>query len=121
MKYRIYALIDPRINTIRYVGITSGTLEFRLNWHYTACDDKTHYMNKGILPNNPVAKWMRALKKHNLKPTIILLEDTNNPKREKYWIQTISNKGNNLFNVTWNPHRKSKVRRNVRGRKVKHK
>lgn len=110
MKYRIYALLDPKTKIIRYVGLTTHTIEFRLEWHYAACDDKTHYMNKGRIPNNPVAKWVRALKKYGMKPLVILLEETNDRKREKYWIQAITTRGNNLFNVMHNPYRKGKFK-----------
>jgi hypothetical protein len=89
MEIKIYGLVDPIDNKIRYVGKTRNTLSYRLEQHYRGSQE-----NK-----TPKMKWINNLKEENLKPLIIELEkcDENNwIERERYWI----NKLNDLTNST---------------------
>lgn len=89
MEIKIYGLVDPRNNEIRYVGQTKRKLEVRLSRHML---DKPRQ-------NNHKYNWICSLKKENLKPIIIELEtcdDTNWKERERHWIGRYSN----LTNLT---------------------
>ena len=89
MEIRIYGLVDPRDNKIRYVGKTKRQLNKRLY---------EHIFNKRTIRTYK-SNWITALKKENLNPLIIELEicDENNwIEREQYWI----NKLDNLTNLT---------------------
>jgi hypothetical protein len=57
----IYVLVDPRDNSIRYVGKTSNP-KYRLSGHITECKKESvvHYR----------ARWIKTLLKENLKPEI---------------------------------------------------
>lgn len=85
-EYKIYSLNHPITKEIRYVGITTSTLNCRLSQHkYQALkkDGNTH-----------VCKWIRALNKENLLPTINLIEFCNKKnweEREQFWIKQFSN------------------------------
>lgn len=89
MEIKIYGLLDPRTNNIRYVGQTKRDLSVRLSRHIL---DKPKC-------NNHKYNWICSLKNENLKPIIIELEicnDTNWKERERYWIGQY----NNLTNLT---------------------
>ncbi len=57
----IYVLIDPRDNSVRYVGKTSNP-KYRLSGHIAECKKEStiHYR----------ARWIKTLLKENLKPEI---------------------------------------------------
>lgn len=78
-KVKIYKLIDPITNEVRYVGKTIQKLNERLNLHlHPQNNDFTHRAN-----------WIRKLKQENLKPIIELIEecdDENWVEREIFWI-----------------------------------
>jgi len=82
-KVKIYALIDGRDNTIRYIGKTIQSLNNRLSSHCSLNDnDLTHRAN-----------WIRELKTLNLKPIIKLIEEVGEniwEDREIYWIDYYS-------------------------------
>lgn len=58
--YKIYSLIDPRNNEIKYIGRTSTSLERRLSSHLSDPKRKEKY------------EWCQYLLKNNLKPIIRL-------------------------------------------------
>jgi hypothetical protein len=89
MEIRIYALVDPQTNEVRYVGKTKRTLRIRLRAHIT--DNPKHNTHK--------FNWIKKLKSFGFEPIIIELEvcnENNWIEREKYWIQQY----NNLTNLT---------------------
>jgi hypothetical protein len=84
-KIKIYKLVDPRTNKIRYVGKTKNTLHKRYTEHL-------YRAKQGH--NSKVYSWIRKLLKLNLKPLIELIEycESNNwEEREKYWISYYPN------------------------------
>lgn len=91
---KIYGLIDPRDNRIRYVGKTKRDLDKRLN---------EHLMNVYLKNNTYKNKWIKKLLKLQLCPIIILLEECNEngwELREEYWIRYYKDKYNDLTNAT---------------------
>ncbi len=92
--WSVYSLIDPRDNTIRYVGITTDTAT-RLDQHL---DDAKKKSEKG--------KWLTELKQAGLSPVLRVLEPINATgdtraiarDRERYWIQTLLQSGAHLVN-----------------------
>lgn len=91
MSCSIYTLTDPRTDAIRYVGVTMFTLRQRLLDHIRKArwGEKTHR-----------AAWIRQLLKLGLKPTINLLEETEDRYRECYWIAKLRAEGCDLVNTT---------------------
>jgi hypothetical protein len=89
MEIKIYALIDPRDERIRYIGKTQQPLNKRLSQHISS-----------PYKNNPHKfNWLKQLKENELKPLIVLIEtcDENNwVEREKHYIQKLEN----LTNIT---------------------
>jgi hypothetical protein len=89
MEIRIYGLVDPRDNKIRYVGKTKNTLKKRLSEHLYKKENSNTYKHN----------WISSLKNIDLKPFIIELEvcdETNWVEREQHWISKIDN----LTNLT---------------------
>jgi len=87
----IYILIDPRNNSIRYIGKTVQKLEYRL---------KQHLSEKS---NHKRATWIKSLKRENLVPVIKEIDycdytDSNN--LEISWIEKYRFIGENLTNMT---------------------
>jgi hypothetical protein len=86
MKYiKIYKLIDPITNEIRYIGKTKNILSKRYNEHMSRAK-KGH--------NSHVYYWISNLLKDSLKPIIELVEEcteNNWEEREKYWISFYPN------------------------------
>lgn len=78
---KIYALVCPVSNEVRYIGKTSQTLKARLAAH---CSDAKRS------DNSHKCRWIRKLSRKSLRPTIWLLEEV--PKgigwqdRERAWI-----------------------------------
>lgn len=66
MNYKLYILICPIDNCVRYVGITSKSLKERL---------KIHIRNRNRKKNYYKENWIQKLKKQNLKPQIKLVAD----------------------------------------------
>lgn len=86
---RIYALVDPRTDAIRYVGVTSQQLETRLSMHLSSVSaGKT----------SPVYQWIAELRELGLRPTIKLVEETHDRLREMYWIAFFRERGMDLTN-----------------------
>lgn len=91
-KVKIYKLIDPITNEVRYIGKTIQKLNERLNLHlHPHNNDFTHRAN-----------WVRSLIKDNSKPIIEIIEECNDEnweEREKFWILEYS-KTCNLTNYS---------------------
>jgi group I intron endonuclease len=92
MKYKIYKLIDPITNEIRYVGRTIQTLENRLKKHLKA-EDKSHRVN-----------WIKSLSAKDLQPKIELICETTTfedcCELESFYINKYKNEGMRLVNMT---------------------
>jgi hypothetical protein len=89
MEIKIYGLVDPKNNQIRYIGKTQQPLKRRLTQHI--------YDNG--LSNKYKYNWINKLKNEGLKPQIIELETCNEEnwvEREKFHIKN----NNNLTNLT---------------------
>lgn len=88
--HTIYALIDPRTNKVRYVGITNDVYaRFRQHLH---CDGN----------NLEKDAWIKELKSSQLMlimRTLEVVDDIVKARgREKYWIQHYKSLGACLFN-----------------------
>lgn len=94
IEYKIYGLVCPLTNEIRYIGYTSKTLNERLSNHMRDLSDKRWLTHK--------RNWLLKLKRLNMKPTIILLEDNIFSEDDacEYEIQYIKEYMNNGFNLT---------------------
>lgn len=94
-QYQIYALIDPRDNTIRYIG-KSDDVKYRYYQHL-------HSIGGG----RQERQWIRELKILELVPALRILETIDkNPNahklvlvRERYWIDNLISTGHPLINV----------------------
>ena len=94
MKGKIYKLIDPRDNKIRYIGQTTKDLNKRFRGH----------MNDSLLQKKDFkkCKWIRKLVRLGLLPIIELIEEVDISildDREEYWIKYYLDLGNNLTNT----------------------
>lgn len=93
-KGKIYGLIDPRDNAIKYIGQTIQTLRTRLS---------DHINDRNLRKNTKKNNWIKKLKKNNLPIRIYLIEYCDISKldeREIYWIATLRNQRANLKNGT---------------------
>lgn len=90
---KIYGLFDPRTDELRYIGKTIVPLSIRFNGHISHGKNRRTYC----------ARWIKSLKKENLKPEIFEL-DTVPCKEwqfwEQWWIQYMRSLGCNLTNTT---------------------
>lgn len=90
-KIKIYYLKDPESLKIRYVGMTSKSLEYRLKKHIENAKYTKH--------NKHLCNWINKLLKNNLKPIIELIEEVNFDiwqQKEIYYISIYPN----LLNFT---------------------
>jgi hypothetical protein len=93
--YQIYALIDPRDNTVRYVGISIDADE-RFISHL-------HDPNASL----PKTRWIRELRQEGLSPVMQILETIEAGanalslacQRELHWINEMQRRGYTLLNV----------------------
>ncbi len=74
---KVYALVDPRDNTVRYVGRTTKDLEQRLQEHLTKPT------------NNKTRAWFASLDFQKQKPAIRLITHASSVEEEIYWIAKI--------------------------------
>lgn len=94
-RYQIYALVDPRDNAIRYVGL-SDDVKVRQYQH-----------TRGYAGNVQEQRWIEELQRDGLSPLLQVLEtiDTGDDKyalareREEYWISEMKRLGCSLLNV----------------------
>lgn len=91
MKGKIYILIDPNTNKIRYVGMTKLSLKHRLSLHLKEKPKVTYKSH-----------WIQSLKKDNKEPIISQIDFSDNleelSKKEIYWIQYYLKQGEKLTN-----------------------
>lgn len=88
----IYTLSDPITLKIKYVGITSKTLEKRLKGHLKTKNNFTHKAN-----------WIKKLQKENLLPIIEEIDVVKFEEWqfwEQYWISQFKSWGYSLTNHT---------------------
>ena len=82
-KYKIYKLVDPRIQDeedpkrVRYIGWTNKKLYDRLGNHMT---EARHDVTQQHTHKN---RWINSLLKQGLKPEIQLVDETDNPEEIK--------------------------------------
>lgn len=92
MKHKIYVLIDPRNNDVRYVGRTIQTLDNRLKKHLRAIY-KSHRVN-----------WIKSLTLEKVIPIIELICEVNDfeecKKMERFYIDKYRKDGYDLVNMT---------------------
>lgn len=91
--YTIYALIDPRDNQIRYIGITKKNLKSRLNNHYY----------KDARDNLAKRTWLNELTDLGMKALIEEIETVTEEQAcfsEEFWIAHYRSIGVNLLNMT---------------------
>jgi group I intron endonuclease len=92
MKYKIYKLIDPNTNEIRYIGRTVQKLENRLKKHLNA-NDKSYRVN-----------WIKSLLNKDLFPIIELICETESFETccelEQFYIEKYKKEGLKLVNMT---------------------
>lgn len=92
MEYKIYFLIDPRTNEIRYVGKTTKNLNKRLFNGHLKDKTKTHKTN-----------WLNSLKKQGLIPEIKLVKICKNEElcnfSEKFYIKIFGRADKNTGNL----------------------
>ncbi len=109
--YTVYALLDPRDDSIRYVGMTSLDVETRLQGHLQEA-------NRERVNPEKIA-WIRELRKLNLTPVAWELEQIEDRKiaifREKFWINFCVFGGEPLTNVT-ETNKKPTMKRGPSGR-----
>lgn len=89
-KVVIYALSDPRDLKIRYIG-QSCNLKSRL---------KT-MMTPSSASSPGIKSWVADLRKDGLKPTVVILQETNQElagELEQSWITCFKEAGANLLN-----------------------
>lgn len=92
MEYKIYFLIDPRTNEVRYVGKTTKSLNKRLFNGHLKDKNKTHKTN-----------WINFLKKQGLIPEIKLIKTCKNEElcnfSEKFYIKLFGRADKNTGNL----------------------
>lgn len=93
-KYLIYGLFDPENEELRYIGLTTESLDIRLSNHI-AKSKLSRFSHK----NN----WIKLLLKCGLKPRIQKIQELYNIEdlkgAEIYWIKYFREKGCKLTNI----------------------
>lgn len=92
---RIYAVLDPDSNDVRYVGKTYRTLYRRLTEHLLDCKKKSH---------THAGRWFAKMRRNGIRPVVFLLETVpaggDWQKAEAYWIRRFRQKEKRLVNAT---------------------
>jgi group I intron endonuclease len=91
----IYVLVDPRDQTIRYVGITAKPLEQRLIEHLREINRRKIHSHR--------KHWIALLARRGYRPIILPLqtvEDDDRWEAERYWIRYYRDLGCRLVNNT---------------------
>jgi hypothetical protein len=65
----IYELLDPETLEVRYVGLTTNTLEMRFSQHLRNCGTQTYYS----------ARWIHSLRKKDMLPSVREFYRTDDP------------------------------------------
>ena len=89
----IYGIIDPRYNSIRYIG-KSANPKRRMWEHIRDAKNGVHTYKH---------KWLKLLLENGIEPKLIILEVTdeeNWQEVERQWIAKYSEVGSNLTNLT---------------------
>ena len=91
--WTIYALICPVTLSARYIGITSGKLNSRLQAHLRGKDH-----------NSDKYQWIAWLHSQGLKPDIIPIDSIRGTRpqaerREMYWIYEYIKENHDLLNI----------------------
>lgn len=90
----VYALVDPRDRSIRYVGETVRSLHARVAQHLRAANEKT---------TPPVNAWIRGILSSGSKPVSIVIEELGCKQdmhdAEAYWIAQFRAMGADLLNI----------------------
>lgn len=114
---KIYCLKDPNTNIIRYVGITSKTLKYRLSKHI----DNAKYTKH----NKHLCNWILKFLKSGSKPIIELIEEVNIEnwqEKERYYISLYPNLlnsslgGEGVFGFKHSKETKEKLRIKATGK-----
>ena len=90
---KIYTLKDPNTDEIRYVGVTTTTLNQRLSAHIY---DAKHKKGRHVL------NWIKTVLNTNKRPIIELLEEVDDAVweiMERYWISQFKSWGYKLTNT----------------------
>jgi group I intron endonuclease len=107
IEYKIYKLIDPRNNEVRYIGLTFNSLKLRLKSHRSE-KSKSHKSN-----------WIKLLLKNGYSPIIELIEGGISTydiacEREIYWISKFKEDGHKLTNEASGGNKNKKMSEEVR-------
>lgn len=95
--HKIYVLLHPETEEIRYVGWTKNTLQQRLQSHVEEAN-KYQKTGKGKTYKN---MWVLSLIREGLRPIIRLVEETETPgEAERKWIAHYRSIGARLTNGT---------------------
>jgi group I intron endonuclease len=96
MKHKIYVLIDPKTNKIRYVGQTTKQINVRLYNHIYKAKKSNH---KTTHKNT----WIKSLLNENLRPIIELIDvvgENDWKEVEKNYISLYREKSHDLLNIS---------------------
>lgn len=116
---RVYVLKDPQTYEIRYVGVTSGTLNQRLSQHINAAKN---------FQCRHVCHWINTLLQKGFRPIIEQIDEVDDSiweQTEQFYIQFYKDQGCKLTNiskggagvVTAAMRSKSSMERSIQGHK----
>ena len=112
-EYKIYKLIDPYTEEIRYIGVTTRKLSERLSQH--CCDGKYKTGNHKV-------HWIKSILNKNERPIIELIEVCNEENwedREIYWIGYYDNLTNTKKGGKGIVHKTKEVWKRIADKKSK--
>lgn len=99
--HKIFGLIDPRTNELRYIGATSGQIERRLISDCCSARNRVGY--------SKTADWLREVMGSGAMPACVLIEDnkqTETVDAKAFWIAYFRMIGANLLNERTGENRK---------------